>query len=93
MLTQERDPERITEAALQRFHERKLEPPTVERLDRLIRSTLRASEDDFVEGCLNNSNPPRRLGSTGFLNFRRLSLRVFRYTTCAPTQDLRVLAP
>ena len=44
---QERDPERVREAALQRFRELKLEPPTLERLDRLIRSTLRAFEDDF----------------------------------------------
>jgi TnpA family transposase len=47
VLTQERDPERVTEAALQRFREFKLEPPTLERLDRLIRSMLRAFEEDF----------------------------------------------
>ena len=50
VLTQERDPERITEAALLRFRDLKLEPPTVERLDRLIRSTLRAFEEDFCKG-------------------------------------------
>ncbi len=30
-----------------KFRELKLEPPTVERLDRLIRSTMRAFKDDF----------------------------------------------
>jgi len=47
VLTQERDPERVEEAALLRFRELNLEPPTEERLERLIRSTLRAFEEDF----------------------------------------------
>ncbi len=93
VLAQERDPVRVTEAALLRFRDLKLEPPTAERLDRLIRSTLRAFEEDFCRRVYEQLPSSRRQHSTGSLNFRRLSRRVFRCTICVPIQDLRASAP
>jgi TnpA family transposase len=57
ILTQERDLERVTEAALQRFRELKLEPPTTERLDRVIRSTLRGFEEEFSRKVFERLSP------------------------------------
>ncbi len=83
VLTQERDPERATEAALQRFRELKLEPPTVERLDRLIRSTLRAFEDDF---CRRVSE---QLSSATAAALDRLLELSSPESTSVPLHDLR----
>jgi hypothetical protein len=47
LLAQERHPERILEAALQRFRALKIEPPTAGRLERMLRSTLQTFEEDF----------------------------------------------
>ena len=47
MFARERHPERLREAALQRFRELRLEPPTTERLDRLLGSALRNFEEQF----------------------------------------------
>ena len=47
VLSQERHSEPIQEAALQRLRELRIEPPTADRLERLIRSALRNFEDDF----------------------------------------------
>ena len=47
VLSQERHSERIQEAALQRLRELRIEPPTADRMERLIRSALRNFEDDF----------------------------------------------
>ena len=47
VLSQERHPERILEAALGRLRELRIEPPTADRMERLIRSALRSFEDDF----------------------------------------------
>jgi TnpA family transposase len=47
LLAQERHPERILEAALQRFRALKTEPPTAGRLERMLRSTLQTFEEDF----------------------------------------------
>ncbi len=51
-LRRERNPERIREAALGRFRELRLEPPTAERLDRLLASALRSFEEQFSEALL-----------------------------------------
>ena len=83
VLTQERDPERATEAALQRFRELKLEPPTVERLDRLIRSTLRAFEEDF---CRRVSE---QLSSATAAALDRLLELPSPASTSVPLHDLR----
>ncbi len=47
VLTYERHPARILELALGRLRELKIEPPTADRLDRLIRSALRTFEEEF----------------------------------------------
>jgi hypothetical protein len=62
VLAQERQPERIREAALQRFRELKMEPPTFERLDRLLASALRTSEEQFSETLFHQLSPETRLG-------------------------------
>jgi hypothetical protein len=83
VLTQERDPERITEAALLRFRDLKLEPPTVERLDRLIRSTLRAFEEDFCKGV------SEQLSSSTAAVLDRLLELPSPESTSVPLHDLR----
>jgi hypothetical protein len=57
VIAQERHPERILEAALQRFRELKIEPPTADRLERMLRSTLRTFEDDFGQQIINLLSP------------------------------------
>ena len=57
VLAQERHPERILEAALQRFRDLKIEPPTAGRLERMLRSTLQTFEEDF-SGQLFDQLPP-----------------------------------
>ena len=51
VLAQERHPERIQELALERLRGLNIEPPTAERMDRLIRSALHTFEDEFL--CAN----------------------------------------
>jgi len=57
VLAQERHPERILEVALQRFRELKIEPPTADRLERMVRSTLRTFEDNFGQQLLKQLTP------------------------------------
>ena len=57
VLAQERHPERILEAALQRFRELKIEPPTAGRLERMLRSTLQTFEEDFGRLLFNQLSP------------------------------------
>jgi hypothetical protein len=57
VIAQERHPERILEAALRRFRELKIEPPTVDRLERMVRSALRTFEDEFGQQILNQLSP------------------------------------
>lgn len=65
VLTHEPNPGRIQELALGRLRELKIEPPTAERLDRLIRSTVRTFEDDFSQSLFDRLSPEtkERLGS------------------------------
>jgi chromatin segregation and condensation protein Rec8/ScpA/Scc1 (kleisin family) len=60
VLAQERHPERIQEAALQRLRELQVEPPTADRVERMIRSTLRAFEEDFGRRLFNQLSPETR---------------------------------
>ena len=48
VLSQERHPGRILESALGRLRERRIEPPTPDRMQRLLRGALHGSEDDFT---------------------------------------------
>lgn len=57
VLTHERNPRRIQELALGRLRELKIEPPTAERLDRLIRSTVRTCEDEFSQSLFDRLSP------------------------------------
>ena len=57
LLARERNPERIREAALGRFRELRIEPPTAERLDRLLASTLRTFEERFSGDLLERLSP------------------------------------
>jgi TnpA family transposase len=57
VLAQERHPERILTAALQRFRELKIEPPTPDRLERMVRSTLRTFEEDFCRQLSGQLSP------------------------------------
>ncbi len=67
VLPQERHPERILEAAMQRFRLLKLEPPTPERLTRMIRSALRAFEENFGQGLFAQLSPETRRRLDGLL--------------------------
>jgi len=67
VLLQERDPERLLEAALQRFRELRIEPPTAERLSRMVRSTLRSFEEDFGRGLLEKLSPATVAGLDALL--------------------------
>ena len=57
VLMRERNLERIRETALGRFRELRLEPPTAERLDRLLASTLRNFEEQFSADLLEQLSP------------------------------------
>lgn len=83
VLTQERDPERITEAALQRFREVKHEPPTIERLNRLIRSALRAFEEEFCRTVSEQLQPATAAALDGLLELASPE------STSVPLHDLR----
>ena len=48
VLSQERHPERILEAALGRLRELRIEPPTQDRMERLLRTALRSFEENFT---------------------------------------------
>ena len=48
VLSQERHPERILEAAIGRLRELRIEPPTSDRVERLLRAALRSFEEDFT---------------------------------------------
>ncbi len=48
VLSQERHPEQIQEAALGKLRELRIEPPTPDRMERLLRAALRSFEEDFT---------------------------------------------
>jgi TnpA family transposase len=52
VLARERHPERIREAALQRLRELKIEPPSPDRLERLLRAALRSFDENFTESLV-----------------------------------------
>ena len=53
--------------ALQRFRELEIEPPTAERLSRMVRSTLRAFEEDFARRLLEQLSPTTTAGRDALL--------------------------
>lgn len=63
VLAQERHPQRIEEAVLGRLRDLQIEPPTAERLERLIRSALRDFEEMFNQNLFDrlSSETKRRL--------------------------------
>ncbi len=67
VLPQERDSERLLEAAVQRFRDIKIEPPTAERLSRVVRSTLRSFEENFGRGLLEKLSPATVAGIDALL--------------------------
>jgi hypothetical protein len=67
VLTRERNAERLREAALERFRELRVEPPTTERLDRLLGSTLRICEEQFSGALLSQISDRTRAGLDALL--------------------------
>jgi TnpA family transposase len=67
VLTRERNAERLREAALERFRELRVEPPTTERLDRLLGSTLRIFEEQFSGALLSQISDRTRAGLDALL--------------------------
>jgi TnpA family transposase len=57
VLTHERHPGRILELALGKLRELKIEPPTADRLDRMIRSALRIFEEEFAQSLFERLAP------------------------------------
>jgi hypothetical protein len=83
VLTRERNPERIREAALGRFRELRLEPPTAERLGRLLASAVRTFEEQFSGTLLERLSPQTKERLDALLELTgRESARV-------PLHDLR----
>ena len=52
VLPQERDPQHLKAALYRNCRESRIEPPTPERIDRLVRSASRTCEEDFCAGIL-----------------------------------------
>jgi hypothetical protein len=57
VLRYERHPGRILELALGKLRELKIEPPTADRLDRIIRSALRTFEEEFAQSLFERLAP------------------------------------
>ncbi len=91
VLSQERHPERIQEAALQRLRELRIEPPTADRMERLIRSALRSFEDDFSKAYPPSSLRRRRSGLMLCWNSLCRIRFAFRCTSFVPIPVPRAL--
>lgn len=57
VLTQERDYEHLKDAVYHRCRELKIEPPTAERIDRLVRSATRKADEKFCAEILSRLAP------------------------------------
>lgn len=60
ILPTERDPERLTAAVYRRCRELRIEPPTAERVARLVGSTARSYEEDFTRRIAQQLSPAVR---------------------------------
>ena len=68
VLQQERNPEHLKVAVYQRCRELKIEPPTPERIERLVRSAMRSHEEVFIAETVTRLSPEQQTSLDALLH-------------------------